>query len=140
MARAALDDDPARMATGLFLTDAERTRLQSFPKTVSREDTAAYFTLSRRDLAVTRRTRGSVNRLGFAVALGSLRYLGYLPGDLTEAPLRVREFVARLWKPAGDDSDAFRAQGGNHTIEAIARQLKEVEFFERARRASRPGR
>ena len=52
----------------------------------------------------------------------------------------LREFVARLWKPAGDDSDAFRAQGGNHTIEAIARQLKEVEFFERARRASRPGR
>ncbi len=66
-----------------FLTDAERHRLSSFPLEIPIEDLIAYYTLLEADLEMVRDRRGDHNLLGYGLALGTLRYLGYCPDDLT---------------------------------------------------------
>ena len=78
-----------------FLADAERERLRRFPGTVSDSDTAGYFTLSSADLDVVRRRTGDHNRLGFALLLCTIRYLGFAPVDLSAVPSPVVGYVAR---------------------------------------------
>ncbi|MBV9280755.1 MAG: Tn3 family transposase [Chloroflexi bacterium] len=76
-----------------FLTEAERTRLSRFPPQIPPEDLITYFTLSAADLAVLAPHRGAAIRLGFALQLGALRYLGFCPDDLTAPPAAVRAFL-----------------------------------------------
>ena len=66
---------------GRFLTDAERERFTGFPKTIPLEECVTSFTLSPADLALVRLLRGGKNRLGFALQLGSIRYLGFAPDE-----------------------------------------------------------
>ena len=69
-----------------FLTEAERERLDSFPAQVVPGDIETYFTLSRADRRQVPRTGSPANRLGFALQLGALRFLGFCPDDLCAAP------------------------------------------------------
>jgi len=78
-----------------FLTDAERERLDGFPARVVPGDLDAYFTLSRADRRQVPRTTSAANRLGFALQLGTLRFLGFCPDDLNTAPEAVVAFVAK---------------------------------------------
>ena len=82
------------MATALFLNAAEQMRLQRFPTHVSRDDIAAFFTLSRRDVAEVRRLRSDPNRLGFAIVLGAIRMLCFAPARSAVVPDEVLHFVA----------------------------------------------
>ena len=77
-----------------FLTEAERERLNRFPDEIPYDDLSAYFTLSDRDIQAIQRQRGDHNRLGFALQLGTLRYLGFVPDDLSTAPLAAVHFIA----------------------------------------------
>jgi TnpA family transposase len=67
---------------GRFLTDAERARLTSFPEELAESDLTTYYTLSTDDLAVIRRRRGDSNRIGFALQLCTLRFLGFIPDEI----------------------------------------------------------
>ena len=78
-----------------FLSDAERERLDSFPAQVVPGDIETHFTLSRADRRQIPRTTSPTNRLGFALQLGTLRFLGFCPDDLSAAPEAVVIFVAR---------------------------------------------
>ena len=62
-----------------FLSDAERERLDGFPAQVVPGDIEPYFTLSRADRRQIPRTASPANRLGFALQLGALRFLGFCP-------------------------------------------------------------
>jgi TnpA family transposase len=93
---------------GQFLTDAERERLRQFPAEIPPSDVIAYFTLSPADLAQVRHQRGDHNRLGFALQLGALRYLGFSPDDLTTAPASV---VASLSQQLDVRPDVLPAYG-----------------------------
>jgi hypothetical protein len=61
---------------------------------VPSEDLAAYFTLSDRDLIQVRRQRGGPNRLGFALQLCTLRYLGFMPDSMHSVPPAVLAHLA----------------------------------------------
>jgi TnpA family transposase len=76
-----------------FLTEADRARLSRFPPVIPPDDLIAYFTLSAADRAVLAPHRGTSNRLGFALQLGALRYLGFCPDDLTAPPAPLRAFL-----------------------------------------------
>ena len=60
-----------------FLSEAERLRLNSFPSELSNEDLIAYFTLSDEDLLQIPKTASAANRLGVALQLVLLRFLGF---------------------------------------------------------------
>jgi hypothetical protein len=60
-----------------FLSDAARERLDGFPAQIVPGDIETYFTLSRADRKQVPRTTSAANRLGFALQLGTLRFLGF---------------------------------------------------------------
>jgi TnpA family transposase len=78
-----------------LLTAAERDRLSRFPAEVSPEDLAAYVTLSDADLGAVRQQRGDANRLGFAVQLVALRFLGFVPDEVGTTPEPVVRYLAK---------------------------------------------
>ena len=80
---------------GRFLTDSERDRLNRFPDPISPEDLATFFTLSPQDLARILRCRGDHNRLGYALQLSALRYLGFCPARLSTAPPEAVVYLAQ---------------------------------------------
>lgn len=69
-----------------FLNVAERERLSTYPKDISDWDLGRFFTLTTDDLALLEQLRGDDNRLGFALQLCTLRFLGFIPNDLLDPP------------------------------------------------------
>lgn len=77
-----------------FLSDAERARLNGFPRAVPPDDLIAFFMLSAADLVALPTTTTGANRLGFALQLCWLRYLGFCPDDVNGAPAAANTYVA----------------------------------------------
>lgn len=78
-----------------FLAEAERVRLNSFPVELSNEDLIAYFTLSDKDLRQIPKTAAAANRLGVALQIVLLRFLGFHLIDLKSLPETVIGYVAQ---------------------------------------------
>ncbi len=79
-----------------FLSQAERIRLSQFPDEVTPADCVVYFTLTPTDQHLIATRRGDANRLGIALLLCSLRYLGYFPTDIQQTPGNIVLFVVYL--------------------------------------------
>jgi len=78
-----------------FLTQAERQRYQRLPAAIAERDLRQHFHLREADRAFVATFRGATSRLGVALPLGLLRYLGYLPDDwAVSIPAELRAFVA----------------------------------------------
>ena len=77
-----------------FLTSAEKERLESFPGEIGEVDKTAFFTLTDNDLDLIRRRTGEQNRLGFAILLCSLRFLGFVPENLEIIPAEITQYLA----------------------------------------------
>lgn len=73
------------MPASIF-SDAELARLAGFPEEIPLEDLIRAFTLTGADLDLVANRRGAANRLGLALQLCALRYLGFVPPDLSVAP------------------------------------------------------
>ena len=78
-----------------FLTDEERERLSNFPEQIEEEDIIAFFTLSASDMKEIHKQRGERNKLGYAIQLCALRYMGFSPDSVADAPPGVTEYVAK---------------------------------------------
>ena len=77
-----------------FLSEAEHKSLNRFPSEISSEDLNRFFLLSDRELIILKQLRAKHNRLGFALQLCCLRYLGFFPEEL-ELPESVINYVAQ---------------------------------------------
>ena len=84
-----------------FLSDAQVGAYGRFVGSVSELDLERFFFLDDDDLTIVGRRRGAANRLGFAVQLGTVRYLGCFLDDPTGVPGNVVEFVSRQLGIAG---------------------------------------
>jgi len=69
-----------------YLSDPELARLSGWPGEIADEDVITFFTLSADDLAWVRGFNRDENRLGVAVQLCTLPWLGWIPDDLTGCP------------------------------------------------------
>jgi hypothetical protein len=78
-----------------FLTTAERERLNRFPEQIPHDDLSAFFLLSEADHQAINKQREAYTRLGFALQLCALRYLGFAPDDLATTPWDAVVFVAQ---------------------------------------------
>jgi TnpA family transposase/methylmalonyl-CoA mutase cobalamin-binding subunit len=74
------------MPPGRFLSDAEIERLEGWPEAIDPEDLARYFRLDGDDLVCVRQQHSPAGQLGVALQLCALRWLGFVPSDLTAAP------------------------------------------------------
>ena len=79
---------------GQFLTLAEREQLSSFPPSPSQDDIIIFFALDSQEIALVNKRSGELNRLVFAIQLGALRYLGFVPDDLGKTPSVIVEYLA----------------------------------------------
>jgi TnpA family transposase len=78
---------------GTFLNAKERERLTAFPDDIPHWDLITYFTLTEQDQTFIKVHRRDAHRLGVALQLCTIRYLGFCPTDLHHAPM---ETVAHL--------------------------------------------
>ena len=81
-----------------FLSDAELARLSSWPDEIAEHDLVAFFTFTSDDAAWLSGTVRVENRLGAAVQLCTLPWLGWIPDDLTGCPSAA---VSRLGSQLG---------------------------------------
>ena len=98
-----------------FLSDAERERLDGFPAQIVPGDLDTYFILSRADRRQVPRTTSPANRLGFALQLGTLRFLGFCPDDLSTVPEAVVAYVARQLDVAPSELARYGRRGQTRT-------------------------
>ena len=75
------------------LSDEQRQRYAIFATAPFLDQLAQYFHLDRSDREITDGLRGDHNRLGFALMLGSARFLGVFPGADVEIPSSVTAFL-----------------------------------------------
>jgi len=96
------------LATEVF-ADGELDALRRFPE-IGREELFRFFTLTSADVAFVDpgRGRGPADRLGLAVTLCSLPWLGFVPDEVSAAP---RAAVERLAGQLEVDPDAIRSYG-----------------------------
>ena len=96
------------MATQV-ISDEELDRFRGFPE-IGREELFRFFTLTPADVVFVDpgRGRGPADRLGLAVALCTLPWLGFVPDKVSSAPPVA---VARLADQLCVNPDAFRSYG-----------------------------
>jgi Domain of unknown function (DUF4158) len=135
-----------------WLTEAEISRFTNYPAEIPEVDLIPFFTLTDDDRKLIARLHHNPNRLGFALQLCTLRYLGFVPNNLQGAPAPVIKFLARQLDlpPAVIDSYGVRTQTRtNHLIEieshlgfhkTSAVEKKQIEHWlrERALEHDRP--
>ncbi len=61
-------------------------------------DLGRFFTLTSKDLNLVQQQRGDHNRLGFALQLTSLRYLGFIPDNLLNPPVEIVQLLSHQLK------------------------------------------
>lgn len=108
-----------------WITEAERVRLTSFPAVMPEADVVTFFTLTESDHRLLAGLHGEANRLGFALQLCTLRYLGFVPDDLQKSPAPVVRFLARQLavSPASFHSYGERSQTRTDHLQEIENHL-----------------
>ena len=79
-------------------------------------DLRACFALSDRDRVLTFDQRGPENRLGLAVSLCALRFLGFVPDDIASVPDEALVFVAGQVDAAPHELLAYGARAQSAAI------------------------
>ena len=77
-----------------YPNETERRRLERFPDRIAVEDLRVCFALKERDRTLVFDQRGPKNRLGLAVSLCALRFLGFVPDDVASIPDEALRFLA----------------------------------------------
>jgi hypothetical protein len=96
-----------------FLSDAELARLSGWPDEIADEDLVTYFALTGDDVGWLASTVRLKNRLGAAVQLCSLPWLGWIPDDLAGCPpAAVRRLANQLQLADDDVAGMLAAYGG----------------------------
>ncbi|MDP8967184.1 MAG: DUF4158 domain-containing protein, partial [Actinomycetota bacterium] len=117
--------------------EVERRRLERFPEQIAAEDLRACFALSDSDRALVFAQRGAANRLGLAVQLCALRFLGFVPDNLAGLPTAALEFVAGQVDAAAHELLEYGARPRTR-VDHLARVREHLgyEAFDRAAAAA----
>jgi len=98
---------------------AERRALDAFPEQIGPEDIDEHFTLSPTDLRFALEHRGD-SRLGVAVQLCALRWLGFVPDDLTSLPRPALLALCDQLETDAAALDGYGARGQTRTDQLAA--------------------
>lgn len=93
-----------------LLTPEERLQYMNIPSNLNEWELGTYFTFTQYDIDVIKRHRRDYNRLGFAIQLCLLRYLGWTISDIKEdIPEEIVDYVAKqIGVNSGEYSSYFK--------------------------------
>ena len=94
------------MPASIF-SETELARLASFPEEIPGDDLIRAFTLTGADRDLVALRRGAANRLELALQLCALRYLGFVPRNLSAAPRSAACFVADQLEVSPDEIQSY---------------------------------
>ena len=109
-----------------FLTAAERQAYEQVPQEISSYDLLTYFYFSEQDHALIALQRRPANRLGFALQLALLRYMGFIPQHwLSEVSSAVTAFVCEQLKLEATDLAHYgqREATRSHHLKSVMQYL-----------------
>lgn len=95
-----------------FLSDAELARLANWPDEIDEHDLITFYTLTSDDLVWLRGNVRAENRLGAAVQLCTLPWLGWIPDDLAGCPAAAVNRLGGLLELAADELPGLLASYG----------------------------
>jgi TnpA family transposase len=78
-----------------ILTQEQKNNYGKFSGVPSQNQVAKYFTLDNIDMEFISKRRGNANKLGIALQLTCVRFLGTFPSDISKIPDEIKEFVAK---------------------------------------------
>ncbi len=78
-----------------FLTQEQKSRYGKFIDEPTNEQLAVYFLLDDNDKKASYNHRGDYNRIGFAIQLGTVRFLGAFLSDPIKVPSNVIHYIAQ---------------------------------------------
>jgi hypothetical protein len=110
------------MPVQLF-TEAERARRNRFPEVIAYDDLVTFFTLTERDRDSIPLYSAPHNRLGYALQLCTLRFMGFVPDDLTSAPPAAVAFLAQQLTMEPDVLTAYGARAQTRQDHLLAAQV-----------------
>lgn len=109
-----------------FLNKSQQAQLSSFPDTVNYNDLITYFTLTDQDKRAVPAKSSATNRLGFAIQLCALRFMGFFVKDIYAVPLVIVEFLKEqlgLNEAPGHSEYGMRSQTRTDHIKAVEKHL-----------------
>jgi TnpA family transposase len=95
-----------------YLSDPELARLSGWPDEIADEDAVTYFTLSAEDVSWLAGFNRQQNRLGVAVQLSTLPWLGWIPDDLASCPPMALDRLAEALAIVPDTSSTLLTEYG----------------------------
>lgn len=116
-----------------FLTDEQAAKYAAYDGAPSRTELERFFFLDDVDRALIEPKRRSHNRLGFAVQMTTVRFLGVFLDDPTDVPAEVVDYLAEQLDVA--DASALKAYGERENtrldhVRELRRVLEYTEFAE----------
>ncbi|WP_223070438.1 Tn3 family transposase [Paenibacillus caui] len=91
-----------------LLTPDERMQYTQIPHDLGEWELGTYFTFTQHDLEIIQQRRRDYNRIGFAVQLCVLRYLGWTLSDVKDVLVQVLRYIA---KQIHADVESFASYG-----------------------------
>ncbi|GAA1587659.1 hypothetical protein GCM10009678_82590 [Actinomadura kijaniata] len=108
-----------------FLTDEQAARYGAFAGAPSRVELERFFFLDDADRALIESKRRPHNRLGFAVMLTCVRFLGVFPEDPVGVPTQVVDYLAE--QLGIEDASVLKAYGERENTRLVhMRELRQV--------------
>ena len=95
-----------------YLSDPELARLSGWPDEIADEDAVTCFTLSADDVSWLAGFNRQQNRLGVAVQLSTLPWLGWIPDDLASCPPMALDRLAEALAIVPDTSSTLLTEYG----------------------------
>ena len=78
-----------------FLNEFQRQKLESYPEFLLKEDMHKFFTLTIRDKEFIKDCRGDANKIGNAIQICTIKFIGFVPLNFFEISKNFVKYVAK---------------------------------------------
>ncbi|MGL4609988.1 MAG: Tn3 family transposase [Trueperaceae bacterium] len=99
-----------------LISKKDRDRLNRFPEFTTTDELNTYYQLSDEDKREVFKQREAHSQLGYALQLGTLRHLGFIPSDVLEPASELLHFLADQLNVAASSFQGYRRRStqSNH--------------------------